>query len=80
MAERAFARALGGSCHSPVGALARAERGHIRFAAEVLSADGKDRVRDEASFPCGKDEPAAKLAKAMLERAPDSIRSLFAHA
>ena len=80
MAERAFARALGGSCDSPVAALATVERGQLRLVAEILSADGKDRVRDEASFPCGKDEPAAALARDMLERAPESIRSLFSNA
>jgi hydroxymethylbilane synthase len=80
MAERAFARALGGSCHSPVGALATVERGQLRLVAEVLSPDGKDRVRDEASFACGQEKPAASLAEEMLERSPDSIRSLFAHA
>ncbi len=77
MAERAFARALGGSCHSPVAALARVERTNIHLTAEILSADGRERVRDEASFPCGKDDAATKLALAMLERAPESIRSLF---
>jgi len=80
MAERAFARALGGSCHSPVGALASVERGQLRLVAEVLSPDGKDRVRDEASFACGQEKPAARLAEEMLKRSPDSIRSLFAHA
>jgi hypothetical protein len=48
--------------------------------AEILSADGKDRVRDEASFPCGTEEAAAELARDMLGRAPDTIRSLFAGA
>jgi hydroxymethylbilane synthase len=77
MAERAFARALGGSCHSPVAALATVQRTKIHLTAEILSADGSERVRDEATFPCGKEEEAAKLALAMLERAPQSIRSLF---
>ena len=80
MAERAFARALGGSCHSPVAALATVERGQLRLVAEILSADGKDRIRDEASFPCGQEEPAAKLALDMVERAPETIQSLFANA
>ena len=80
MAERAFARALGGSCHSPVAALATVERGQLRLVGEILSPDGKERVRDEASFACGKEEPAAKLASDMVDRAPDSIRSLFAKA
>ena len=77
MAERAFARALGGSCHSPVAALAKAERNQVHLTGEVLSPDGKDRVRDEARFACSNEEAAAALGRAMLERAPESIRSLF---
>jgi hydroxymethylbilane synthase len=79
-AERAFARALGGSCHSPVAALATAERTKVFLRAEILSPDGKDRVRDEATFPCGDEASAEKLALDMLERAPESIRRLFAKA
>lgn len=78
MAERAFARALGGSCHSPVAALATVERMGIHLRAEILSADGSERVRDETTFAVGREEQAAKLARAMLERAPDAIRTLFA--
>lgn len=79
-AERAFARALGGSCHSPVAALARVDRGKVEMEAEILSEDGKDRIRDSASFTGGDEETPAKLARQMLERAPDSIRSLFSGA
>lgn len=78
MAERAFARALGGSCHSPVAALARIQRMEIHLRAEILSADGRERVRDETTFAVGSEERAAKLARAMLERAPEAIRRLFA--
>ena len=79
-AERAFARALGGTCHSPVGALAEVQEGAIHLRAEILSEDGKDQVTDEARFKVGDDAAAAELGKAMLERAPDSIRKLFATA
>ena len=78
MAERAFARELGGSCYSPVAALATVERTEVRLQAEILSADGKERVRDEISFTSGHEEKAAKLARDMLERAPEAIRRLFA--
>jgi hydroxymethylbilane synthase len=78
--ERAFARALGGTCHSPVGALAEVHEGHVHLRAEILSEDGKDRVADEGRFPIGDEAAAAKLARAMLGRAPDSIRKLFAGA
>lgn len=80
MAERAFARALGGSCHSPVAALATLEHGKVYLRGEVLSEDGSERVRDEARFACGNEEAAEALGRAMLERAPESIRSLFAAA
>lgn len=78
IAERAFARALGGSCHSPVAALATVERMQLRLRAEILSSDGRERVRDETIFAVGHEEQAAKLAREMLERAPESIRKLFA--
>jgi hydroxymethylbilane synthase len=77
MAERAFARALGGSCHSPVAALATIDRGQVHMTGEILSPDGRERVRDEASFAAAHPEKAGDLARAMLERASQSIRSLF---
>ncbi len=80
LSERGFARALGGSCHSPVAALATVQRGQIHLEAEVLSEDGRERVRDEARFACGDEDAAAALARSMLERAPESIRSLFSAA
>ncbi|HET9811112.1 MAG TPA: hydroxymethylbilane synthase [Sphingomicrobium sp.] len=78
MAERAFARALGGSCHSPVAALGQVERMNLKLRAEILSADGRERVREEAEFRCGDEEAPAVLARAMLDKAPASIRELFA--
>jgi hydroxymethylbilane synthase len=76
-AERAFARTLGGSCHSPVAALATVERMQVHLRAEILSADGKERVRGEITFAAGTEDPPAKLAREMLGRAPDAIRRLF---
>ena len=76
-AERAFARALGGSCHSPVGAYAQIKANEVHLRAEILSEDGKDRVADEARFKVGDDTKAESLAKSMLANAPDSIRRLF---
>ncbi len=80
MAERAFARELGGSCHTPIAALATVEHMKVRLRAEILSEDGKERVRDEISFTGLDERPPIKLARAMLERAPESIRGLFATA
>jgi hydroxymethylbilane synthase len=80
MAERAVARALGGSCHSPVAALAKVGRMQVHLTAEILSEDGKHRIRDEARFASGREDVPAQLARDMLERAPEPIRSLFAKA
>lgn len=76
-AERAFTAALGGSCHSPVAALAELVDGKIRFRAQLLSEDGRDQLKDEAVFECGDHETPKRLALSMLERTPDSVRSLF---
>jgi hydroxymethylbilane synthase len=76
-AERAFARALGGTCHSPVGVLALAEGQQIWLRAELLAEDGSERVADEARFAAGDGETPARLARAMLDRAPPVIRRLF---
>jgi hydroxymethylbilane synthase len=76
-AERAFTAALGGSCHSPVAALGEIREGRIFMRVQVLSEDGRDQVRDEATFDCGDHESPARLARALLDNAPDSIRSLF---
>ena len=79
-AERAFAAALGGSCHSPVAALAVIDQGQVRLRAEILSEDGADHLAEEARFAIGDEAGPAALAKAMLARAPASISSLFAAA
>ena len=76
-AERAFARALGGSCHSPVGALAEVRKGEVHLRAQILSEDGKVEIVDEARFAFGDEATPADLARAMLARAPESIRRLF---
>ena len=77
MAERAFTRALGGTCSSPVAAFAVLEDGDLRIRAQLFSEDGRDMVEDRAVFDCGDDIAPAKLAKAMLAAAPESIRRLF---
>jgi hydroxymethylbilane synthase len=77
LAERAFCRALGGTCHSPVAAYARVEAGVIRFACEILNEDGSERVTESAIFTVGDIEAPAVLARAMLAKAQSSIRRLF---
>ena len=68
LAERALLAALHADCHSPVAALAD-DAGTIR--AELFAEDGSTHVAGSG------DDPAI-LARDLLARAPDNIRSLFA--
>ena len=76
-AERAFTLALGGSCHSPVAALARIEGDEIMVAGQILSEDGADEIREEARFAVGDLDGPARLARSLIARAPASITRLF---
>ena len=78
MAERAFTRALGGTCSSPVAAFCAFEDGDLRLRGQLFSGDGSDMIEDRAVFDCGDLETPAELGRALLSRAPDSIRRLFA--
>ena len=77
MAERAFTRALGGSCHSPVAAFCVLEDGDLRMRGQLFSEDGSDMVEDRAVFDCDDTATAQAMARNLLESAPDSIRRLF---
>jgi len=77
LAERAYCRALGGTCHSPVAAHARILGDEIRFACEILSEDGRERVGEIVTFSVGDRERPAQLARDMLAGAPAGIRRLF---
>jgi hydroxymethylbilane synthase len=77
MAERAFTRALGASCHSPVAAFCAFEDGDLRLRAQLFSEDGSEMIEDRTVFDCGEDHKAEELARSLLARAPDSIRRLF---
>ncbi|MCL6730946.1 hydroxymethylbilane synthase [Sphingomonas hankyongi] len=78
MAERALTRALGASCASPVAAFCVLEDGDLRMRAQLFSEDGSEMVEDRAVFDCGDCNAPAELARALLAKAPDSIRKLFA--
>ena len=78
MAERAFTRALGATCASPVAAFCVLEDGDLRMRAQLFSEDGTDMVEDRAVFDCGETSAPAELARTLLARAPESIRRLFA--
>jgi hydroxymethylbilane synthase len=80
MAERAFTRALGAQCASPVAAFCVLEDGDLRMRAQLYSEDGSEMVEDRVVFDCGETRPAEELAASLLARAPGSIRRLFAPA
>src|SRR3954454_2787105 len=77
MAERAFTRALGATCHSPVAAFCAFEDGDLLLRAQLFSEDGSDMVEDRAVMDCGDHSPAEELARSLLAGAPESIRRLF---
>ena len=77
LAERAFCRALGGTCHSPVAALATVEGDEIVFACEILSEDGSEHVARRANFAVGDLATPEALAAELLAEAPPTIRQLF---
>ncbi len=78
MLERGFLAALGGSCHSPVAALATIAGGRATFRAEIMTEDGGEVEKDgfEALLA---EAPArvAALAATMLGRASPALQSLF---
>jgi hydroxymethylbilane synthase len=76
-AERAFTRALGGTCHSPVAAFCAFEDGDLRLRAQMFSEDGADMVEGRALLDCDDNSPAEALARSLLADAPQSIRRLF---
>jgi len=77
MAERAFSRALGGTCASPVAALALLEGDDLRMRVQLFNEDGSEMVEDQASFAVGDTSTPETLAQSMLAAAPASIRKLF---
>ncbi len=77
LAERAFTRALGGTCHSPIAASARIGGDEIHFACELLSEDGSEHLVRTVRFPVIDVEAPVELARRMLADAPASIRRLF---
>jgi hydroxymethylbilane synthase len=76
-AERRLLEGLGGTCRSPIAALARLDGEEIRLRAEILTGDGGETVADEARFAVGDDEAPLTLARSLLDRASPSLRALF---
>lgn len=64
-AERAFLRALDGSCRTPIAALAQVEDGKIFMRGELLADDGQQRWQRDGFIHRAKLENAAKLGLMM---------------
>jgi hydroxymethylbilane synthase len=76
-AERRLLEGLGGTCRSPVAALATMEGGQIRLRAEILTEDGGERAEGDIRFRPGDDRAPLDLARALLGRAGPALRALF---
>lgn len=77
MAERGVLKGLGGTCHSPIAALARVEADGLYLMAEIISPDGQETVREEAQLARADEAAAEAIGQALLERASPALRALF---
>jgi hydroxymethylbilane synthase len=76
--ERGFLAALGGTCHSPVAALATVVGDDVTFRAEIMTGDGSE--VQSGGFSCHAEAAAARvaaLAAELLARSSPALRSLF---
>jgi len=78
LAERALARALGASCHTPLGAWAHASGEELRLRAWVGLPDGSEWIADELRGPA--EEPDALGARGAERLAAVGARDLLARA
>ncbi len=77
MAERAFLKALGGSCHSPVAALAVVDGDLADLSVEVFNEDGSNMQSGHLNYALNDSEGPARLAAEIFAAAHPSIRALF---
>ncbi|WP_375422143.1 hydroxymethylbilane synthase [uncultured Sphingomonas sp.] len=75
--ERALLAALKADCHSPVAALAALAGETLSLRAELIAEDGSAFVTGSIEGAAG-DQLGPALALDLLDRAPDSVRMLFA--
>jgi hydroxymethylbilane synthase len=78
LAERSLLEGLGGSCRSPVAALAECDGDYLRLRAEIQTNAGSEVERIDERFPASDPDAPRELARQMLERAPPAVRVLFA--
>jgi hydroxymethylbilane synthase len=76
-AERALLLALGGNCHSPIALLSVADGKTLALRAMIFSPDGMMRVEDSETFAEIDTDGPARLARRLLNSAPEAIRVHF---
>ncbi|WP_310227407.1 hydroxymethylbilane synthase [Sphingobium xenophagum] len=76
-AERAVLKALGGTCHSPIAALAVVDGEGLYLRAEIISPDGQETVAQETWLARSDDLVAQAVGRALLEQASPALRALF---
>jgi hydroxymethylbilane synthase len=76
--ERALLAALHADCHSPVAGLATLEGDQVTIRAELLAEDGSAHVAGSMHSVIADPDIARALADDLLNRAPPSVRRLFA--
>ena len=78
-AERAFSRALGGSCQVPLGGYAELRNGQVWLRGFVATADGKQMVEGEISgAPADAEALGLALASELRQRGADRILAALA--
>jgi hydroxymethylbilane synthase len=76
-AERRLLEGLGGTCHSPVAALAQIEDGEVRLRAEIMAEDGSSVEAGETCFALDDRDAPLAFARELLARAAPRVRLLF---
>jgi hydroxymethylbilane synthase len=77
LAERRLLEGLGGTCHSPIAALARLHGDEIHLRAEILAPDGSEVHDCDSRFAAGDTDAPLALAQGLLGRASPALRALF---
>ena len=77
-AERRLLEGLGGTCRSPIAALARLDGDEIHLRGEIISPDGAEVHRCDERFGCADRQAPLEIARCLLEKASPPLRALFA--
>ena len=76
-AERRLLEGLGGTCRSPIAALARLDGDRIHLRGEILTGDGSEIERCDDHFAADDRDAPLELARCLLDKASPALRALF---